>query len=151
MGLRYVGKESASGHALSLRPAFSPLTLAASGPFPPSAISTITRSPSLRPVSPDRSRAEMWTNTSFPPPSRAMKPKPFPVLNHLTAQVASADTSENHTRRCRCGSGARVHAQHLNYVRPFMSRPDTNFNGFTRLHGVDAALSQHAPVEEGVA
>ena len=31
-----------------------------------------------------------------------------------------------------------------------MSRPDADFDGFTRLHGVDAALSQHAPVEEGV-
>ena len=33
----------------------------------------------------------------------------------------------------------------------FVSRTDTDFEGFTRLHGVDAALSQHAPVEEGVA
>ena len=32
-----------------------------------------------------------------------------------------------------------------------MSWPDTNFEGFTRLHGVDAALSQHAPMEEGIA
>ena len=32
-----------------------------------------------------------------------------------------------------------------------MTRTDADFEGFTRLHGVDAALSQHAPVEEGVA
>ena len=32
-----------------------------------------------------------------------------------------------------------------------MSGADPNFEGFARLHGVDAALRQHAPVEEGVA
>jgi hypothetical protein len=32
-----------------------------------------------------------------------------------------------------------------------VTRTDADFEGFTRLHGVDAALSQHAPVEEGVA
>jgi hypothetical protein len=30
-------------------------------------------------------------------------------------------------------------------------RAKTNFDGLSRLHGVDAALSQQAPVEEGVA
>ena len=32
-----------------------------------------------------------------------------------------------------------------------MTRTDADFEGFARLNGVDAALSQHAPVEEGVA
>ena len=32
-----------------------------------------------------------------------------------------------------------------------MTRTDADLEGFTRLHDVDAALSQHAPVEEGVA
>ena len=32
-----------------------------------------------------------------------------------------------------------------------VSWTDADFKGFTRLHGVDAALSQHAPMEEGVA
>ena len=32
-----------------------------------------------------------------------------------------------------------------------VTRTDADFEGFTRLHGVDAALSQHAPMEEGVA
>ncbi len=36
-------------------------------------------------------------------------------------------------------------------MRPRVAGADPNFEGFTRLHGVDAALSQHAPVEEGVA
>jgi hypothetical protein len=36
-------------------------------------------------------------------------------------------------------------------VRPRMTGADPNFEGFARLHGVDAALRQHAPMEEGVA
>jgi len=36
-------------------------------------------------------------------------------------------------------------------VRPRVAGADPNFEGFARLHGVDAALRQHAPVEEGVA
>ena len=36
-------------------------------------------------------------------------------------------------------------------MRPRVARADPNFEGFARLHGVDAALRQHAPVEEGVA
>jgi hypothetical protein len=32
-----------------------------------------------------------------------------------------------------------------------MARPDADFDHFTRLHGVDAALSQHAPMKKGVA
>ena len=36
-------------------------------------------------------------------------------------------------------------------MRPRVAGADPNFEGFARLHGVDAALSQHAPVEEGVA
>ena|SRR5271166_5127853 len=42
-------------------------------------------------------------------------------------------------------------AQHFGDVWAFMSRPDPDFDGFTWLHNVDAALSQHAPMEEGVA
>ncbi len=36
-------------------------------------------------------------------------------------------------------------------MRPRVAGADPNFEGFTRLHGVDAALSQHAPMEERVA
>src|SRR5512140_2823334 len=35
-----------------------------------------------------RSTAEMWTNTSCPPSSGWMKPKPFWPLNHFTTPVA---------------------------------------------------------------
>ena len=47
--------------------------------------------PSPRPERPDRSRAEMCTNTSVPQPSRAMKPKPFSTLNHFTVPRSSTD------------------------------------------------------------
>jgi len=36
-------------------------------------------------------------------------------------------------------------------VWSFVARADANFEGFTRLQGVNAALSQHAPMQEGVA
>jgi hypothetical protein len=39
----------------------------------------------------------------------------------------------------------------LGDVWPFVSRTDTDFEGLARLHGVDAALSQQARVEEGIA
>src|SRR5919206_991857 len=32
--------------------------------------------------------AEKWTNTSGPPPSTEMKPKPFSALNHFTTPCA---------------------------------------------------------------
>src|SRR5689334_17257283 len=40
--------------------------------------------------SPARSTAEMWTNTSGPPPSGWMKPKPFCALNHFTVPMAKS-------------------------------------------------------------
>ena len=36
-------------------------------------------------------------------------------------------------------------------MRPFVSGTDADFEGLALLHGVDAALSQHTPMEEGVA
>src|SRR5882762_10118195 len=43
--------------------------------------------PSLSELRPARSTALMWTNTSLPPSSGAMKPKPLVALNHLTVPV----------------------------------------------------------------
>ena len=43
--------------------------------------------PSTMLVIPARSTAEMWTNTSEPPLSGWMKPKPFVELNHFTVPV----------------------------------------------------------------
>src|SRR5262249_38899720 len=46
--------------------------------------SKATFCPSLRPCIPARSTALMCTNTSLPPSSGWMKPKPFWILNHFT-------------------------------------------------------------------
>ena len=52
---------------------------------------------------------------------------------------------------CSRGSSAAIDADDLGDVWSFVSWTDADFEGFTWLHGVDAALSQHAPMEEGVA
>src|SRR6185369_6960683 len=40
--------------------------------------------------------AEKWTNTSAPPPSTVMKPKPLSALNHFTVPCAMLNSpSEN--------------------------------------------------------
>ena len=52
------------------------------------AISKLTFWPSTRLLRPERSTAEIWTNTSAPPWSGAIKPKPFVELNHFTVPVA---------------------------------------------------------------
>src|SRR6516225_11377458 len=44
--------------------------------------------PSLRVLNPARSTAEMWTNTSLPPPWGWINPYPFVGLNHFTVPVA---------------------------------------------------------------
>src|SRR6056297_3711019 len=62
--------------------------VALSRPSRPVSTSKVTFWLSARPVRPARSTAEMWTNTSLPPPSGAMKPKPLVVLNHFTVPVA---------------------------------------------------------------
>ena len=36
-------------------------------------------------------------------------------------------------------------------MRPFVAGADAHFEGFTRLHGVDPALSEDATMEEGIA
>src|SRR6516225_8392095 len=51
----------------------------------------MTVCPSLSPCMPDRSRAEMWTNTSLPPLFGVTKPYPLSALNHFTVPVSSTD------------------------------------------------------------
>ena len=51
--------------------------------------SMLTRCPSFSPVSPAAWTAVMWTNTSFPPPSGWLKPKPLSALNYFTLPVAT--------------------------------------------------------------
>src|ERR1700688_35509 len=56
--------------------------------------------PSLRELMPARSTALICTNTSVPPPSGAMKPKPLVALNHLTVPVAILLLQDAQMRGC---------------------------------------------------
>src|SRR5690606_18514481 len=67
--------------------AFPYTTLFRSFPLRSLASSKLTRCPSERVLSPARSTADMWTNTSLPPPSGWMKPNPLVALNHFTVPV----------------------------------------------------------------
>jgi hypothetical protein len=97
--------------------------------------------------------SRMWTNTSLPPPSRAMKPKPLSTLNHFTVPDPSTYVPEDGPpdvasrkidRRGVAGAAVVViDAQHLGEVRPFTSGTNPNFEGIPRLHGVDAPLSEN--------
>ena len=71
------------------RKAYSARRLTAFGPFPMRSGSTskLTFCPSMRVRRPDASIAEMWTNTSFAPPSGVMKPKPLVELKNFTVPV----------------------------------------------------------------
>src|SRR5260221_10935571 len=51
-------------------------------------MSNDTRWPSARLRRPAASTAVAWTNTSLPPPSGAIKPKPFEVLKNFTVPTA---------------------------------------------------------------
>ena len=60
----------------------------ASWPLGPSVTSKLTREPCLRVLNPSMAIAEKCANTSAPPPSGSMNPKPLASLNHLTVPVA---------------------------------------------------------------
>jgi hypothetical protein len=51
----------------------------------------------------------------------------------------------------RRNGGAAIDADDLGDVWSLVPRTDTDFEGFSGLHSVDAALSQRARVEEGIA
>src|SRR5438445_11634451 len=53
-------------------------------------ISYSITAPSLSVLKPARSTAEIWTNTSFPPPCGWTKPYPLVGLNHFTVPVATS-------------------------------------------------------------
>jgi len=63
----------------------------------------------------------------------------------------SMSSAEIRSPWCRRFSSAAIDADDLGDVWSLVTRTDADLEGFTRLHDVDAALSQHAPVEEGVA
>ena len=119
----------------------------------------MTRSPSLRAVSRERSRAECGrTRTSAAIPSNEAEARldvePLDRACLLYRQVSMSAWrrgSRTRSRWCHRVRGACINAQDLGNVWSLVSRPNADFEGFTWLHGVDAALRQHAPVEEGVA
>src|SRR5258707_6994101 len=75
-------------------------------------MSTTTRCPSSSEVRPARCKAEACTNTSLPPPSRTIKPKPFVELYHLTVpfsdDVASSGARSAGRNPVRGRGGAAV-------------------------------------------
>ena len=56
--------------------------------------------PSLSEPRPARSTALMWANTSLPPSSGCMKPKPFVALNRLTVPVVILTSPRCTNARC---------------------------------------------------
>jgi hypothetical protein len=50
--------------------------------------SKVTLAPSANDVKPAFSTAEIYTNTSLPPPSGRMNPYPFVALNHFTVPLS---------------------------------------------------------------
>src|SRR5579862_4510812 len=71
-------------------------------------MSKVTRWPSLRLRRPAASTAEICTNTSLPPPSGEMKPKPLEVLKNFTVPVA-IDFCPDHNvpAHATCVAGAK--------------------------------------------
>src|SRR4051794_31671725 len=47
--------------------------------------------------------AEKWTNTSAPPPSTVMKPKPLSALNHFTVPCAMLNSPSENADPCDTG------------------------------------------------
>ena len=90
-----------------------------------------------------------------------MKPKPLSILNHFTVPVTWTDVPEDRPpdvadRKPDLSgvAGAAVlesTPKNMGDVRPRVSRTNLYFHGIPRLHDVDAALSEDAAVEEGVA
>jgi len=89
-----------------------------------------------------------------------MNPKPFSALNHFTVPFSSTAIPEDDPfdvvapkfdRRGGAGIAVLVSTLRTSVTCDPCGRGRPNFEGFTRLHCVDAALSHHAPMEEGVA
>ena len=65
------------------------------------------------------------------------------LLDGKPARYRSLGTRSPRRRR---NSGTAIDAQNLGDVWPFVSWTDANFDGFARLHGVDAVPREDAPV-----
>src|SRR5258708_8578791 len=79
-------------------------TFCACRPFGPFTTSNSTFCPSAKVRKPSALIAVWWQNTSSPPPSCVMKPKPFVSLNHFTVPVAI----RRHPSSKRVGGNGRV-------------------------------------------
>src|SRR5882672_1948681 len=77
-------------------------------PSRPRSSSNVTRCPSARSRIPAFSSALMCTNTSLPPSSGAMNPKPFVLLNHFTVPVCTLTPFRWLTLRWKFGVLAAV-------------------------------------------
>src|SRR6266576_3540140 len=66
--------------------------------------------PSLSEPRPARSTALMWANTSLPPSSGCMKPKPFVALNRLTVPVVILTSP-------RCANARWLHDPRASLIR----------------------------------
>src|SRR5258708_280537 len=68
-------------------------------------MSNDTRWPAARLRIPAASTAVAWTNTSLPPPSGAIKPKPFDVLKNFTVPTAiPSPVASDYARSTRTGA-----------------------------------------------
>src|ERR1700679_525394 len=87
-------------------------------------ISNSTFCPSFSVLRPARSTAEIWTNTSLPPPPEGwINPYPFVGLNHFTLPVAISISHANqqNTRRARARQAPR--SRQTAAYQTFMPRP----------------------------
>src|SRR6056297_1795875 len=97
-------------------------TFEACGPLAPSVTSNSTFWPSARLLKPEPVSALKCTNTSLPPSSCEIKPKPFASLNHFTVPVVVAIVSLLFQLVCKPGcrnGGARCAAGALLTAREF--------------------------------
>jgi hypothetical protein len=120
--------------------------------FTPSGLKSVrTQVRAHRPRAPRSPPSTLWRLTLVPSSGEY---SPISQADLASSKPTKSVASSSHSITASAISSARsvgIDAQHLGDVRAFMSRPDADFDGFTRLHGVDATLSQHAPVEECVA
>src|SRR5689334_18540701 len=66
------------------------MMFSAVGPFGLGTMSKVTCWPSMSSRKPGVAMLEKWANTSAPPPSCSMKPKPLAALNHFTVPDATS-------------------------------------------------------------
>jgi hypothetical protein len=105
---------------------------------------------------PASSSAEAWTKTSFPPPSRTMKPNPLVALYHFTVPISWTLASngcwpDGDLNLCRGGlSGAAVLLSTLGHLRTPMLQSHPQLQHLARLQGSDADACKRSRMEESV-